>query len=103
MDLKHEILSFGIPWPNHIFLSMKARKKEKKKKLCSTINQVDKIAYKIIKMITISCLLLQLYDETTWYPKTVLRHKSYPLKTMAHPSFFLVFRNAKTERKKKIE
>lgn len=54
-------------------------------------------------MITISCLLLQLYDETTWYPKTVLRHKSYPLKTMAHPSFFLVFRNAKTERKKKIE
>ena len=34
-------------------------------------------------------------------PEDGLRHKSYPLKTMAHPSFFLVLEMQKLKERKK--
>ena len=52
-------------------------------------------------MTTTSCLLLS-FDGTTWYPETVLKHKSYLLKTIVHPSISFSFALEK-QKKKTIE
>ena len=51
-------------------------------------------------MTTTSCLLLS-FDGTTWYPETVLKHKSYLLKTIVHPSISFSFALEKQKKKKK--